>query len=68
MDAYSKIPKYYGMENLTTGEVMDKIDMFQEIFGKVDVSRLWDMEIIQTDAGRQFTSKDFLEGIYVRRL
>ena len=29
VDAYSKIPKLYGMENITTAEVMDKLDMFQ---------------------------------------
>ena len=28
VDAYSKIPKLYGMENITTAEVMDKSDMF----------------------------------------
>ena len=29
VDAYSKIPKLYVMENITTAEVMDKLDMFQ---------------------------------------
>ena len=33
VDAYSKIPKLYGMENITTAEVMDKLDIFQSIFG-----------------------------------
>ena len=33
-DAYSKIPKLYGMEKNSTEEVMDKLDMFQSIFGK----------------------------------
>ena len=28
MDAYSKIPKLYVMVNITTEEVMEKIDMF----------------------------------------
>ena len=28
VDAYSKIPKLYGMDNITTEEVMDKLDMF----------------------------------------
>ena len=32
--AYSKIPKLYGMEKITTEEVMDKLDMFQSIFEK----------------------------------
>ena len=27
VDAYSKIPKLYGMEKITTQEVMDKLDM-----------------------------------------
>ena len=34
VDAYSKIPKLYGMENITTAEVMEKLDMFQSRFGK----------------------------------
>ena len=38
---------------------MDKLDMFQEIFGKVDEFGWWDMERIQTDDGKQFTSKEF---------
>ena len=36
MDAYYKIPKIYGMENITTEKVVGKIDMFQAIFGRVD--------------------------------
>ena len=28
VDAYSKIPKLYGMENITTAEVMYKLDIF----------------------------------------
>ena len=32
VDAYSKNPKTYGMENITTEEVMDKLDMFQSRF------------------------------------
>ena len=36
VDAYWKIPKRYGMEKITTEEVMDKLDMFQSIFGKMD--------------------------------
>ena len=35
VDAYSKIPKLYGMEKITTEEVMDKLDMFQSRFGKL---------------------------------
>ena len=36
VDAYTKIPKLYGMEKITTEEVMDKMDMFQSRFGKID--------------------------------
>ena len=36
VDAYSKIPKLYGMENITTEEVLEKLDMFQSRFGKID--------------------------------
>ena len=36
VDAYSKIPKIYGMEKITTEEVMEKLDMFQSRFGKID--------------------------------
>ena len=35
VDAYSKIPKLYGMENITTEEVMKKLDMFQSRFRKL---------------------------------
>ena len=36
IDAYSKIPKLYGVKRITTEEVMDKLDMFKSIFGKID--------------------------------
>ena len=42
-DAYSKIPKLYGMENITIEEVMDKLDMFQSRFGKIDQFGWWDL-------------------------
>ena len=45
---------------------MEKIDMFQEISGKVDEIGWWDMEIIQSDSGTQFTSKQFQEVLSVR--
>ena len=34
VDAYSKIPKLFGMENITTAEVLEKLDMFQSRFGE----------------------------------
>ena len=57
VDAYSKIPKFYRMENVNNEEVMNKLYMFQKISGKVDEFGWWDTEIIQTDTGMQFTSK-----------
>ena len=35
IDAYSKIPKLYDTENITTKELMDKLDMFRSRFGKI---------------------------------
>ena len=34
VDAYSKIPKLYGMEKITTEEIMDKMDMLHYRFEK----------------------------------
>ena len=42
VDAYSKIPKLYGMAKITTEEVMDKLNMFQSRFGKIDQFGWWD--------------------------
>ena len=36
VDAYYKIPKLYGMENITAAEVLDKFNMFQSRFGRID--------------------------------
>ena len=66
VDAYYKILKCYGMENITTEEIMDKLDIFQIISIKIDEFGWWDMKIIQTDPGTQYTSKEFQEGLYVR--
>ena len=65
MGDYNKTPKLYGMETTTTEEVMEKPDMFQARFGKVDEFGWWDMDIIQTDASMQFTFKKFQEDIHV---
>ena len=59
VDSYSKIPKLYDIENITTAEVMDKLDMFQSILGKMDQFGWWDLERISADAGAQFTSIEF---------
>ena len=44
---------------------MEKLDMFQAIFGKVDKFGWWDMERIKIDSGMQYTSKEFQKGLYV---
>ena len=36
VDTHSKIPKLYGMERITTEEVMDKLDKFQSRLGNID--------------------------------
>ena len=41
--AYSKIPKLYGMEKITTEEVMDKLNMFQSRFSKIDQFGWWNL-------------------------
>ena len=35
VDAYSKIKKLYGMEKITTEEIMENLDMSQYRFGKI---------------------------------
>ena len=35
--------------------------MFQSRFGKIDKFGWWDLEIISTDTGTQFTSTEFIE-------
>ena len=50
VDVYFKIPKLYGMEKITTEEVMDKLDMFQSRFWKMDQFGWYDLERISADA------------------
>ena len=59
VDSYSKISQIYGMERITTEEVMDKLDMFQSIFEKIDKFGWWYLEIISADASTQLTSTEF---------
>ena len=40
---------------------MDKRDMLQSRFGKIDEFGWWDLEIISADAGTQFTLTEFKE-------
>ena len=64
--AYSKIPKLYGMENITTAEVMDKLDMFQSRFGKIDQFGWCGLERISADTGTHFTLTEFKEECQTR--
>ena len=66
VDAYSKIPKLYGMEKITTEEVMDKMDMFQSKSGKIYEFGWWDLEKISADSGKQFTSTEFKQEFQTR--
>ena len=68
VDSYSKLPRLYGMLSITTDEVMEKPDMFQDIFGKVDEFGWWDLYRIQTYGGTQFTSKEFQRFLSVHGL
>ena len=47
------------MDKITTQEVMDKFDIFQYRFGKIDELGWWDLERISADASTQFTSTEF---------
>ena len=50
-NAYSKIPKLYGMYKITIEEGMDKLDVFLYRFGKINGFGWWDLERILADAG-----------------
>ena len=54
------------MEKITTEKVMDKLDMFQSRFGKIDEFGWWYLERILADAGTQFTSTEFKEELQNR--
>ena len=68
VDTSYRISKLCGIEDITTEEVMYKLDMIQAIFVKADEFGWLDMEIIRTESGMHFTSKDFQEGLSVRGL
>ena len=54
IDAYFKIPKPFGIYNITTEEVLDNLDMLQSRFGEIDEFGWWYLEIISAYAGTQF--------------
>ena len=66
IDAYSKIPKLYGLEKITTEEVMDKLDTFQSKFGKIDKFGWWGVKRIPADTGTQFNSTEFKDECQTR--
>ena len=66
VDAYSRVPRLYGLEETTTAEVMDFLDVFIAEFGKVDQFGWVDIDRLRADAGPQFTSEDFKDGCAVR--
>ena len=47
------------MEKIITEEDMDKLDMFQSRFRKIDHFGGWDLERISADTGTQFTLMEF---------
>ena len=61
VDAYSKIPKFYDMGEFSTEEVMDKLYMFQSRYVNIDEFGWWELEMVSSDAGLQFTSTEFKE-------
>ena len=56
------------MEMITTDEVMDKLDMFQVRFGRVDGFRWCEVEIFSADAGTQFTLIEFQYKCHTRNI
>ena len=54
------------MEKLTTEEVMDKLDMFQSRFERIDEFGWWGLEIISAYLGTQFTSTEFIDECQTR--
>ena len=64
--AYSKIPKLYGTDKISTDKVMDKLDVSQSRFGKIDKFGWWDLERISADAETQFISIELKEECQTR--
>ena len=59
VDAYSSIPKLYGVDKITIEEVMYKLGILQSRFGRIGEFGWWDLEIISVDSGTQFTLTEF---------
>ena len=61
VNTYSILLKLYGMEKITTEEVMDDLDMLQSKFGMIEEFGWRDLEIFSADSGSQSTSTKFKE-------
>ena len=56
------------MEKIYTEQVIDKLDMLQSRFGRIDKFCCWDLERILADSGSQFTFTEFKEELKTRRV
>ena len=56
-----KFQNFMVWRKIITEEVMDKLDMFQYRYGKIDEFGWWYLERISTHAGKKFTSREFKE-------
>ncbi len=61
VDAYSRFTKIYGLDDKTTESVIKTIRQYTADCGSVDEFGYIDIEMIRSDAGNQFTSKEFQE-------
>ena len=59
VDAYSRFTKIYGLDDKTTASVIKTIRQYTADCGSVDEFGYIDIEKIRSDAGTQFTSKEF---------
>ena len=56
-----KFQTFIAWIKFSSEEVMDKLDMFQSIYVKIDEFGWWDLEIISVNVGSQFTFTEFKE-------
>ena len=56
------------MDNITTEEVMKKLDMFQSRFEQIDQFGSWDLERISADVSMQFTLTEFKDECQTRKV
>ena len=61
VDAYARFCKLYGLQRKTTEEVISALHMFIAEHGLITEFGFVNVDRIRTDAGTQFTSKQFSE-------